>query len=94
MWLITTLTAAILATIAYFLFKKKYKLGFLSLMFWGSSIMILVDHILGYEGGPFLETRTNGLITNAYVLGLVMLLPALFIWLLSLLVFKKSVSKN
>jgi len=27
--------------------EKNYKLGFLSLMLWGATIMILVDHLLG-----------------------------------------------
>jgi len=56
MWLITTFITALTATLLWFLLKKKYKLGFLSLMLWGATIMILVDHILGYEGGKFIET--------------------------------------
>ena len=42
--------------------------------------MILVDHVLGYSGGAFLESKTNGFITNATMLGITMLIPVLLIW--------------
>ena len=80
MWLITTLIAAIVVTAAWYIAPRKYKLNFLSLMLWGSSLMILVDHIIGYEGGAFLELETEGLITNGTLLGIVMLIPILIFW--------------
>ena len=80
MWLITTLVAALTATLLRFLLKNKYKLGFLSLMLWGATIMILVDHLLGYEGGKFLEIETDGMIKNGTLLGIMMLIPVFFIW--------------
>jgi hypothetical protein len=80
MWLITTLIAAIVATAAWYIAPRKYKLNFLSLMLWGSSLMILVDHIIGYEGGAFLELETEGLITNGTLLGIAMLIPILIFW--------------
>jgi len=80
MWLITTLIAAIVATAAWYIAPSKYKLNFLSLMLWGSSLMILVDHILGYEGGTFFELETEGLITNGTLLGIAMLIPILIFW--------------
>jgi len=86
MWLITTIIAAICATAAWFTAPKKYKLDFLSLMLWGASIMILVDHILGYEGGEFIEMATDGLITNGTVLGIVMLIPIFIIWEISVII--------
>lgn len=88
MWLITTLIAALIATLLRFLLKKKYKLGFLSLMLWGATIMILVDHFLGYEGGKFLEIETDGMIKNGSLLGIVMLIPVLFIWFITLFISK------
>lgn len=88
MWLITTLIAALAATLLWFLLKKKYKLGFLSLMLWGATIMILIDHILGYEGGKFLETETDGMIKSGVLLGIVMLLPVFFIWFIAILISK------
>ncbi len=80
MWLITTFFVALITTLLWFLLKRKYKLGFLSLMLWGATIMILVDHLLGYEGGKFLKMETDGMIKNGILLGIVMLIPVFFIW--------------
>jgi hypothetical protein len=80
MWLVTTLIAAITVTAIWYIKPKIYKLDLLSLMLWGTSIMILVDHVLGYEGGEFLEVQTDGLITNGTFLGIVMIIPILIIW--------------
>jgi len=88
MWLITTLITALIATLLWHILKKKYKLGFLSLMLWGATIMILVDHILGYEGGQFLEIETDGLVTSGTLLGLLMLIPVFIVWLTALLIPK------
>ncbi len=85
MWLVTTSVAATGATIAKFVLPKQYKLGFLALMLWGAVAMILVDHILGYEGGSFLEKTTDGMIQNSAGLGIAMLVPVLIIWGISLL---------
>jgi len=90
MWLATTLITAIIATLLRFLLKNKYKLGFLSLMLWGAIIMILVDHILGYKGGAFLETETDGLIKNSALLGIVMLIPVILIWLIAFFASKSK----
>ncbi|VVB61628.1 Uncharacterised protein [uncultured archaeon] len=88
MWLITTLVAAIGVTILWHVAPKIYKLEILSLMLWGSSIMILVDHLLAYDGRAFVEMETGGLITNSIVLGIVMLIPVLIIWI-TVLIIKK-----
>ncbi|MBC7081751.1 MAG: hypothetical protein H5T44_05885 [Thermoplasmatales archaeon] len=80
MWLITTLIFAIIATILHISIKK-YRLNYLALMLWGAFLMIFVDHVLGYEGGAFLEYETEGLINNGIILGIVMLIPVLIIWL-------------
>ncbi len=85
MWLLTTLVAALMATLLWFLLHKKHKLGLLSLMLWGATIMIAVDHVLGYKGGPFFESTTGGMIQNASVLGIVMLVPVIGIWLIALI---------
>ena len=86
MWLATTSIAAAGATLGKFVLPKGYKLGFLALMLWGAAVMILVDHILGYKGGAFLEKTTDGMITNGTVLGIVMLVPVFVIWGASLLI--------
>lgn len=88
MWLVVSLVAATSITALSFTTPKKYNLGFLSLMLWGLSIMVLIDHVLGYEGGGFLEMETDGLITNGVVLGIVMLIPLFIIWELALLIPK------
>jgi len=88
MWLITTFVAAIAVTLAWLIAPKKYKLNFLALMLWGLSIMILVDHIMGYEGGSFIEMETEGLITSGLVLGIAMLIPIFIIWEVTLLISK------
>ena len=88
MWLVTTLLAAIVVTAAWYFTKGKYRLDVLSLMLWGTSIMILVDHILGYEGGAFIELETEGLITNATLLGIVMLIPIFILWEVILILTK------
>lgn len=88
-WLITTFLAAVVATILYRLLNGRFKLGLLSLMLWGATVMIFVDRILGYEGGPFFEAQTDGLIKNGAVLGVVMLCPVLLIWLGALLLNRR-----
>ena len=94
MWLITTFIMAILATLFWLFLKKKYKLGFLSLMLWGATIMILVDHILGYEGGNFLEIETDGMIQNGALLGIIMLVPVLFTWFIMILVASSATCRR
>jgi hypothetical protein len=80
MWLLTTLFAAIGTTALWLVAPKKYRFGTLSLMLWGAGTMILVDHVLGYEGGPFFEAQTDGLIANGAVLGIVMIVPLFAVW--------------
>ena len=88
MWLITSFFAAIIVTAAWAYASKKYKLDFLALMLWGLALMVLVDHIMGYSGGPFVEMETDGLIHNGTVLGIAMLVPVFIIWSVSLLLSK------
>jgi len=88
MWFVVSVVSAISTTALSFTTPKKYNLGFLSLMLWGLSIMVLIDHVLGYEGGEFLEMETDGLIPNGTVLGIVMLIPLFIIWVFALLIPK------
>lgn len=88
MWLVTTLIAAIAVTAIWYVKPKIYKLDILSLMLWGTSIMILVDHILGYEGGAFIELETEGMITSGTLLGIVMLIPIFVFWEILLITSK------
>jgi hypothetical protein len=86
MWLVTTSIAATGATLGKFVLPKDYKLGFLALMLWGAAAMIFIDHILGYEGGAFLEKTTGGMVKNGAMLGIAMLVPVFIIWGVSLLI--------
>jgi hypothetical protein len=85
MWLILTGLAAIITTIIWYTKapEDKYKLGLLSLTFWGATIMWLVDHIMAHatEGGEFFETDTN-----ATMLGISVILVALVLWVIVLLI--------
>jgi hypothetical protein len=91
MWLVVTLVAALAATSAYYLLDKRHKLGFLSLMLWGTSIMVLVDHTIAFVAGEgFIEATTDGLISNSILLGLVMIAPIIMIWLASVFVSRQK----
>ena len=94
MWLVTTLIAAIAVTAIWYVKPKIYKLDILSLMLWGTSIMILVDHIIGYEGGEFIEFETDGLITSGTLLGIVMLIPIFILWEVLLIISKPKEKKS
>ena len=82
MWLITTLVAASVATVLRLWGIRKCKLEMLSLMLWGATVMIFIDHVLGYlrEGGEFIQVTTEGAIRSGALLGIVMLIPVLAIW--------------
>ncbi len=85
-WLITTAIAAVVATGAGVVARWRYRLDLLSLMLWGAVVMILVDKVYGYwTEGSFIEVKTDGLITNGALLGLLMLMPVVVVWLVALI---------
>jgi hypothetical protein len=80
MWLVILAFAAAVATAIWYTQAEndKYMLKFLSLILWGTTIMVLVDHALPFlleGGGEFFEMTTE-----ATVLGFVMLVAALGVW--------------
>lgn len=85
MWLIVLALAAVIATALWYAKDEKgeYRLGFLSLILWGTTIMVFVDHVMGYvaEGGAFFEITTE-----AAALSVVLVIVALIVWEVSLLV--------
>lgn len=85
MWLIMTALAAVITTAIWYIRTPgdKYKLGLLSLIFWGATLMWLVDHVMAYltEGGKFFEISLD-----ATMLGLSVIILALLVWLVVLLV--------
>jgi hypothetical protein len=102
MCLIICAFAAVIATLLWYFVgqNRKYKLGFLALMYWGASIMWFVDGI--YEvasGGTFLgivqplEGEASGVALEALhgivsddILGFVVVLCGLLLWLVVFLV--------
>ncbi|MEM0007894.1 MAG: hypothetical protein QXU46_07165 [Candidatus Bathyarchaeia archaeon] len=84
MWLIILSFAAAVATPIWYAKAEedKYMLRLLCLILWGATIMVFVDHVMGFlmEGGEFFE-----LTAEATVLGLVMLTAALVVWEIALL---------
>jgi hypothetical protein len=85
MFLIMTALAAVIVTIIWYVKSPndKYKLGLLSLMFWGATIMWLVDHIMVFaaEGGEFFEISTD-----ATMLGVAVIVLALMVWAIVLVI--------
>ncbi len=85
MWLLMTALAAIIATAIWYIRAPgdKYKLGLLSLILWGATLMWLVDHVMAYlmEGGEFLEINLE-----ATLLGLSVIILALLVWEIVLLI--------
>lgn len=85
MWLIMTALAAVITTAIWYVKapEDKYKLGLLSWMFWGATLMWLVDHVMAYlmEGGDFFELNLD-----ATMLGISVIIVALLVWLIVLLV--------
>lgn len=80
MWLIILAFAASIATAIWYTQAEndKYLLKFLSLIFWGTTIMVLVDHVVPFimeGGGEFFEVSTE-----AMVLSGVMLIVGFAVW--------------
>jgi hypothetical protein len=84
MWLLLTALAALITSALWYVNapSDKYKLGFLSLIYWGATLMWLVDHVMAYvqEGGPFFEISAE-----ATAVGLSVLVLGLVVWLVRLL---------
>ena len=79
MWLIFLFFAAILSTAIWYVWDKseKYKISILSLIYWGATVMVFVDHTLGYlmYGGTYFDTSLS-----AYILGVVLILVGAMLW--------------
>jgi hypothetical protein len=83
-WLVILAFAAVVVTALWYSKAENdvYMLKLLSLILWGATIMVLVDHVMGYlmEGGAFLEITVE-----ATILGIIMLIAALVVWEVALL---------
>jgi hypothetical protein len=85
MWLALTALAALITTAVWYAnaHNDKYKLGLLSLFFWGATIMWFVDHVMAYlaEGGEFFEVNLD-----ATLLGISVIVLAVLVWEIVLLI--------
>jgi len=84
MWFAILLLSALAASAVWLKFESaraRFRLGLLSLMLWGATIMVAVDRFVSYlEGGQFMEGTTDGLVENSALLGVAMLVPIILIW--------------
>lgn len=103
MTLLITVIAAVIATILWYMNENRdtYKLGTLSLMYWGASLMWLMDFVFEYaelKADYFAQGFTE--ILNDSLLGIVAAVLGLVVWLVILLikdpkgVFEKKFSKK
>ena len=79
MYFILTALAAVITTLLWH-FKakeKKYPLSTLCMIYWGATLMWLVDHVVSYltEGGEFIEVTLS-----ATILGLVVVIVGFLAW--------------
>lgn len=85
MFLILTALAAIISTAIWYANAPddKYKIGLLSLIYWGATLMWLIDHVMAYlaEGGEFFEINLD-----ATMLGILVIILGLIAWEIALLV--------
>ena len=87
MTLLITVFAAVITSILWYNSKVDRKLDVLSLMYWGASLMWLVDAVVEYIelGAEFFEQAPKDMINDAY-LGLSVVALGLVIWFVILLI--------
>lgn len=89
MTLLTVIFAAVIGTVLWYtnLPDDKMKFGTLSLMYWGASLMWLVDSFVEYLeiGAGFFTQSVSDMLNDAY-LGLCAVALGLVIWLVILLI--------
>lgn len=103
MTLLITVIAAVISTLVWYFCEKRdsYRLGTLTLMYWGASLMWLADFIFEYaelKADYFNQSFES--ILNDLLLGLTVVTIGLIIWLVILLikdpngVFEKKFTKK
>ena len=102
MTLLITIIAAIIATIVWYTNEQRdtYKLGTLSLIYWGASLMWFMDFVFEYaELKAEYFNQAIGDIINDSLLGIAVVALGLVAWLIIVLikdpkgVFKKKLTK-
>lgn len=89
MTLLITVIAAIIATIAWYVNESRdtYKLGTLSLMYWGASLMWFIDFVAEYielRADYFVQDFSS--ILNDALLGITVVAIGLIAWLVIILI--------
>lgn len=89
MTLLLTIMAAVAVTVIWYCSEKarKLKCGMLCYMFWGASIMWMVDAVAEYIelGAEYFTPAIQDMINDAF-LGLSVIALALVIWLVSVMI--------
>ncbi len=88
MTLLITVFAAVIATVKWYTRKDdSMKLGILVFMYWGASLMWLVDAIFEYVelGAEYFTPALEDVLNDAF-LGLCVVALGLFIWVVRLLI--------
>lgn len=89
MTLLITVTAAVACTILWYFQPKRreYRLSFLCFMFWGASIMWLVDAIFEFAelGAEYFMPSIEDMINDSF-LGLSVVALGLVVWVILLLI--------
>lgn len=87
MTLLITFFAAMITTIVWYNSKTDHKLGSLMLMYWGASLMWLVDAVAEYieVGAEFFTPVASDMLNDAF-LGISVVALGMFIWLVILLI--------
>ena len=87
MTLLITFFAAMITTIVWYNSKTDHKLGSLMLMYWGASLMWLVDAVAEYieVGAEFFTPAASDMLNDAF-LGIFVVALGMFIWLVILLI--------
>ena len=87
MTLLITAFAAVISTVAWYNVKADRKLGTLALMYWGATLMWLVDSVVEYleAGAEFFTPAAADMINDSY-LGLSVVALGLIIWVIVLMV--------
>lgn len=101
MTLLITVFAAIITTVVWYTKNSDMRLGTLSLMYWGASLMWLVDAVVEYFelGAQYFTPAASDMLNDAY-LGLSVVALGLVIWLIIVLIkdpkgtLKEALTKN
>ncbi len=89
MTLLITVIAAVVSTVVWYLSEKarELKIGVLLYMFWGASLMWLVDAVVEYlEVGAEYFTPAAGDMLNDAFLGISVVALALVVWVVYILI--------